>query len=181
VRGFSGLRRFATARDGLAAIEFALLLPLMMVLYFGALETTELVSAYRRTENVSASMADIVARSSGMDSAQLADLQYAINQLIYPSDPSIVAVRVSSISIPKATTTKLEWSKCFNMAGNACSAAGPSVPTSLMVVGTSLIRSEVSMSYVPPTNVFFHKTFALSRVEYRRPRRVDPVPCTGCS
>ena len=43
-----GLARFGKARGGLAAVEFAMLLPIMMTLYLGCVEITTAVATQRK-------------------------------------------------------------------------------------------------------------------------------------
>src|SRR4051812_23308882 len=66
--------RFGADRRGVAAIEFALLLPVMILLYFGSAEFVNAFSAQRRISHIAASIADITAQDRTISTAQLNDL-----------------------------------------------------------------------------------------------------------
>ena len=52
-------RRFAADRRGIAAIEFAVLLPLMLVMYFGSIQITDAISADRQVTLVASTVAEL--------------------------------------------------------------------------------------------------------------------------
>ena len=49
--------------SGLAAVEFALILPILVVLWFGGVELTQALSVDRRLNNLASAIGDLVARS----------------------------------------------------------------------------------------------------------------------
>ena len=59
----AAFRRFSADRRGLAALEFALIAPLMVLVLFGSVELTELLATNRRAENTTASVADVISRT----------------------------------------------------------------------------------------------------------------------
>ena len=54
------LRRFARAHEGLAALEFALIAPIMVFLLFGSVELLDALNANQRAQNTTSSLADVV-------------------------------------------------------------------------------------------------------------------------
>lgn len=60
-----GIRAFDFARDprGMVAVEFALIIPVMITLYFGTVETTNAMTAARRVTIVAQTAADLQRRS----------------------------------------------------------------------------------------------------------------------
>lgn len=61
------LSRFARARSGVAAVEFALLLPFMFMLYIGLVETTQYVTADRKAIIFSRTLADLTSQPTNID------------------------------------------------------------------------------------------------------------------
>src|SRR5579871_1572756 len=68
------LRRFSHAKGGLAAIEFALILPFMALLYFGSIEVSLLISADRKVSQTASSLADLVARVDTINPSGVSDV-----------------------------------------------------------------------------------------------------------
>ena len=56
------LGRFGKAREGAAAVEFALILPFMLMLYAGSIELSDLINVDRRITVISSTVGDLVAR-----------------------------------------------------------------------------------------------------------------------
>jgi Flp pilus assembly pilin Flp len=168
-------RRIWRNRTGVAAVEFALIAPLMVLLLFGVVEVSELLNTNRRVENTAASIADVVARDTIVDDDDIDDLWAAIDPLMYPEAAGPMKVRVTSVLITSATEAEVGWSKGHNGFAGLAKGAAFSLPAGLMVPDTSIIVAEVSYAYTPAINVVLGNALTLAHKEYRRPRVVDPI------
>ena len=61
--------RFRRENEAVAAVEFALVLPLMIALYFGSIEASALFTADRRINTISATVGDLFAQWDDDDGA----------------------------------------------------------------------------------------------------------------
>jgi Flp pilus assembly protein TadG len=61
-RGAARVYRLARAEDGVAAVEFAFILPIMLLLFMGAVELSQAVTVDRRVSQVASTTSDLVAR-----------------------------------------------------------------------------------------------------------------------
>jgi Flp pilus assembly protein TadG len=168
-------RRLVRDRRGLAALEFALIAPMMVVVLFGSIELTEALACNRRIENTSASLADVVSRDTQISNQEMTDLWAAANALMYPNSATPMKTRVSSVQIIDASTAKVLWSDGHN--GYTARSAGSNItlPAGMMVPNTSVIVAETTYRYTPPIGIFLKVAFDLAHTEYRRPRIADPV------
>lgn len=91
------LASFARARSGLAAVEFALVLPIMVLLFFGMLEASDLFTVNRRLANAANSLVDLAAHEPTITHAQLDDIIFGVTRILEPTDTSTVEMRVISI------------------------------------------------------------------------------------
>lgn len=126
------LRRLRRDNRGVAAVEFALLLPLMVTLYLGSTEITQGVLASRKMAIVSRTLSDIVAQAGtaadpscsgpGMCDALMTTIFAAATSIMSPfptalrsdSTPSLTMV-VTSIEFKAAGTSPVPTSdKLFN-------------------------------------------------------------------
>lgn len=169
------LPQFVRDRRGLAALEFALIAPMMVLVLFGSVELTEVLACNRRAENTAASVADVVSRDTVITNQEMDDLWAAASALMYPNSATPLQVRVSSVQITNPTTSTVLWSDGHN--GYAPRGAGSkmTLPAGMMIPGTSVIVSETSYRYTPPIGVFLKLAIDLKHTEYRRPRVADPV------
>ncbi|MDZ4777079.1 MAG: TadE/TadG family type IV pilus assembly protein [Alphaproteobacteria bacterium] len=174
----SRLRAFLRDTRGLAALEFALILPMMVVVLFGSVELTEVLTTKSRVENTAAAMADVVSRDTVIEDDEIDDLWAASGTLMYPNSAGPLKLRVTSVQVETPTRAVVLWSEGHNgytarSAGSVMSA--PSLPAGLMIPGTSVIVAETDYRYTPPIGVFLDVAFDLKHIEYRRPRIADPV------
>lgn len=169
------LIRFARDRRGLAALEFALIAPMMIVVLFGAIELTELLATNRRAENTTASVADVISRDTTVSNAEVTDLWNAASALMFPNASGPMKMRVSSIQVETASSAKVLWSEGVNGYTARSKGSAMTLPAGMMVAGTSVVIAESSYNYVPPIGVFLDIAIDLKHVEYRRPRVADPV------
>jgi len=58
------LQRFHKSEDGVSAIEFAFILPVMVVMFLGVVEVSNYVMAARRVASVASTAADLVAQDT---------------------------------------------------------------------------------------------------------------------
>ena len=87
----------ARDRSGIAATEFALILPLMALLFFGMLEASDLLTVKRRIENASNSLADLVSQEPTIEIAEVNDSIVGVKRLLEPTDLSTFSVRIVSL------------------------------------------------------------------------------------
>ena len=169
------IRKLARDRRGLAALEFALIAPMMVMVLFGSIELTELLATNRRTENTAASIADVVSRDTVITDDELTDLWSTASALMFPNSATPMQMRVSSVNIISATEARVLWSDGYNGYAPRVVDSTVAMPAGMMIPGTSVILSETSYHYEPPIGVFLNLAFNLEQKEFRRPRVADPV------
>lgn len=170
------LRHFARARSGLAALEFALIAPMMILLLFGSVELIGAVDASRRAQNATSSLSDVVSRDTAISNAEVTGLWAALGILMFPDNGSTMDVRITSISIVTATRAEVVWSEVRNNFSALAPRAPVTLPSPMMVPGTSVIRTETVYNYQPPLAFLFPASVPIRHTSYRRSRLVDPIP-----
>lgn len=171
------LRRFARENKGVAALEFAIIAPLLMVpLLLGSVDLIDVMGANKRAQNAAASLADVVARDTEISNAELSGLWAGLNILMYPNNPGSMEIRITSISIVNASTARVVWSEGHG--GMSARQAGTTVAldSRMMTVGTSIIMVESVYKYDAPLGFLFQNQVRMTHNAYRRSRLVDPIP-----
>lgn len=169
-------RRFASNQAGMAAVEFALLAPIMVGLLLGTVELIDALNASRRAENA-ASLADVVARDTEVDDDEVAGFWAGANLLMFPDVPTTTLdVRITSISIDSATDATVVWSEGHNALSPFGAGSSIDLPDAMMTPGTSVIMAETIYHYSPPLRFLFGDSLAMTHTAYRRSRVIDPIP-----
>lgn len=140
------LRRFRRDRSGLSAIEFALIVPVMLISLIGAVEVSNGMLADRKLTQTAATVADLVAQRTTINAAQVTEIFNAANAIMAPVDTTSMCVRVSSILQQTSSQRVVEWTE---LRGNAGMCPPPSVvmPANLIAVGETIIKTEISLTF----------------------------------
>jgi Flp pilus assembly protein TadG len=168
-------------RRGLAALEFALLLPVMLLLLCGVAEVTSLYGADRRIVQAAQSCADLVAQEKEIDSTKVDDIAEAVRLTLEPMPEANAAFRISSVVFDPITgTPSVAWQRIIG----AFSATGRPTPTTsaagLGSPGDSVIIVDLSYGYTPFFRNILPQDFTIDELAAARPRRVRQIACSGC-
>lgn len=91
------LRRFRKDKKGLAAVEFALLLPVMITLFFGMVEVSMSLNARAAVVNVASVTADLVAQKSTVTGSDIKNVFGAASAILFPNAPAGATIEIYSI------------------------------------------------------------------------------------
>ena len=110
----TNLHRMWRSKDGLAAVEFALLAPVMLLMFFGTVELSAALDCRARVNNVASTAADLVAQETSVSSSDMANVFAALNSIIYPYSTTPAKIVISSLTYNTSTTGKVAWSDAQN-------------------------------------------------------------------
>ena len=149
--------------SGMAAVEFSLILPILVLLWIGGVEVTEALSVDRRVNNLASSIGDLVARSKQISEAEMTKVFDLGPKVMYPScdiagKPTCasrgLAMRITAVNMDGATPANgsVAWSRAsgvtkYTTANN--SQMNTLVPQALRVQNTQVIMAQVFYNYKP--------------------------------
>lgn len=171
------LTRFRQDQSGISAVEFALLAPIMIALYFGMVEVCQAYMAQKRMSHVTSMVADLTAQAQSVTRNDLTDIFNIGNQIMEPFSPSPLQTRVSSVTRDNTGVVRVDWSFGRGMSPRTGTVT---VPAGLINNGESLILSEAIYDYQSPVDRYLPGITKLQRTYYLRPRVVDKVLCSDC-
>jgi Flp pilus assembly protein TadG len=173
--------KLSRATEGVAAVEFALLAPLLATLLMGTIELCNALECRQKVSSETSSIADLVAQASTVSNADLNNIFNAGNSILYPFTPSNVTVVVTSVVNQSTGANTVSWSVPYNGATALQQNTQVTVPTGIMPVGGSAILVQVTYSYASPIGQFIFGTIPMSDSFYARPRQSSQVNCTDCA
>jgi Flp pilus assembly protein TadG len=172
------LLRFRKATQGLAAVEFALLLPVMITILFGLVETSMALACRADVVNVASTVADLIAQESSATASDMTNVFSAANAILYPNSPTPAQITVTSVIYNTATSSltsgKVDWS-CTRGGTARAKGAIVTLPANLMTANGSVIMSEITYSYASPTTQMVIGPITMANTFYSKPRRVAAV------
>ncbi len=168
------IRNFKKSEAGVAAIEFALIIPVMLTTFFGVSEIANYILAARKVANVASSAADLVAQDTTIDTGELNDIMNSLNVVLRPFNPASATIRITSVVADPNTGNKtVDWSDARNIAPRA---PGSSVTMpDIIAPGQSVIMAEVSFNYQTLFGEYLTSGMTVSDTFYLRPRRSTKV------
>ena len=172
------LRHFRRDKNGLAAVEFALILPAMLVLFFGVTEVSQMLDARAAVTNIVSVTADLVAQKSTVTQNDVSEVFGAAKTMLYPHDATAAHIKVSSIvydTVSKSLTSgKVAWS-CAKHDVPRNVGDTVTLPEEMMTVGGSVIVSEITYDYSSPVSKLVVGAFSMKNTFYTKPRRVMSI------
>jgi Flp pilus assembly protein TadG len=173
-------RCLAADTRGVAAIEFLMIMPLMLMLCFGIIQVSSGLTVDRKVSQTARTLSDLISQASSITDT---DISNAFTTSLatmspYSNSTGLLKETISQVYVDPVTTTgKVKWSRASGTGAlpHACNEV-VAVPPSLLVPGTYLIFSEVKYDFTPAfgfdINVkFVAPTFHLSDQMFTRPRQ----------
>jgi Flp pilus assembly protein TadG len=166
---------FWRERSGVSTIEFAITLPVLLLIFLGMIEFGEVFTVDRRITIVANSAADLVARTKTISDSDLNDIADAVDEIVRPYSPAPLAIVVSSIVTDENNNASVAWSWSDGAAARTVGAAFTLPETGLTEPNTSIIVAEVTYPFTPSVGLFLTGGTELDAVAYYRPRLAEAV------
>ena len=112
----SHVRKFPTAADGVAATEFAIVVPFMLVLLVGGAELGDGMAINLKVSATAHSVADMVTQNTSLSTASMHNILTGATSIIapYPVNNSQLLVTVSEVSSDANGNLTIQWSQSYN-------------------------------------------------------------------
>lgn len=172
------LRALAHDTGGVSAVEFALILPIMITMYIGAVEFSTALTVDRRVTSVASAAADLAAQVEQVTSGSLQDIFTAATSIMTPYSADPISIVLTSVVADENNDTTVDWSCAHNGSPNSQGSAY-ALPSGLTQPFSSVIVAEVSYAYDPPVGRFLVGGINMSDTFYLRPRRSLTVEMQG--
>lgn len=175
--------RFARACDGIMAVEFALIAPIMITMYFGVTELSDGYTAKGKVTVVASTAADLIAQDTAICNAEIADTFAALSAIIFPYPTNNIKIVITSLIDTGNNTVKVAWSDALNTTPRVVNTIVP-IPAGLVTNGGggSVIFTEVTYMYASPAGELILGQIPLTDKFYLAPRRTAQITrsANGC-
>ena len=163
---------FCSNRRGVAAVEFALIVPILLVMYFMTMEASQAIETSKKVSRIGSMVADLVTQQPTIVKADLDAIMQIGTSTIQPYNRSTPNITITAIQVTTDTPPKVQvvWSRKVVSGVNSVGAAAgttTTVPATLKVAGTFLIRVE--------SNLSLHADYQLA-AGHPAEAWIDPIP-----
>jgi Flp pilus assembly protein TadG len=177
---------------GAASIEFALIMPAMLLMFMGLFELSQGLIMYMKVIDVADTVSDLIAQQKSVASTDI-DNYYVAGQLVMtPSPGAGLGLYVASITFDPVTgNASVAWSATRGGAtamsnaaaanaasglGNKCANQGPPTPVNPC---DSVILAQATYTYNSALGYVLQHSIPMSTNVFSRPRAVFSIPCTS--
>jgi len=173
--------RLLRDRRGVAAVEFAVILPIVLMLFFGTIEVSTGVAVDRKVVILTRTLSDLISQAKSITDTDISNAFNISSAVMAPYSNGPVKAKISQIYIdPTTLVANVKWSAALNDTAHTCNEVVTTlVPDGIRIGGTYLIMSEVGYDYTPVAGMnggsFSPPTFHLSDRTFTRPRQTDSV------
>ncbi|MBC6981644.1 TadE/TadG family type IV pilus assembly protein [Caulobacter sp. 17J80-11] len=170
----SWLTRLARAEEGVSAVEFALIAPLMILFYFGLAELSQGYMAQRRVNHAAAAIADLVAQQQAVNNQDMQDIFLVGGLTMAPFPTDTLKLRISSVVADAKGVPKVAWSDGSHIVARTKDEV-VTVPAGLIAAGASVIMAEVEYDYHSTAGQVMPSLTRLKHTYYLAPRLSQTV------
>ncbi|UCI07504.1 TadE/TadG family type IV pilus assembly protein [Mesorhizobium sp. B1-1-8] len=188
--------RFCRDRRGVAAIEFAFIVPVLLIMYFITMEASQAIETSKKVSRIGSMVADLVTQQQTIVKADLDAIMKIGTSTLQPYNRSSPSIIITGIQITDEASPKVQvaWSRKVVGTTYSADAAKDSittVPATLKIRNTFLVRVQSNLAYQPIITWSANNAKALGltaafnnismgETYYLRPRRSPTIPCSDC-
>ena len=164
------LVHYVRDRRAMSAVEFAILLPLMVTLYLGSVEVFRGISAKRDVTMIAHSIADLTSQYGTIHNTDMTNILAAASAIMAPFPTGPLQATVSQLTIDNNGNATVAWSDTLN--GTALPVGSAvTVPSGPNVHNSYVILAQVRYAYDPVFGYVLTSTINMSDQIYMAPRQ----------
>jgi Flp pilus assembly protein TadG len=176
------LQRFRKDTRGVSAMEFALLLPVMLLFVAGTVDISEGLTVHRKIRQISSIVVDLVAQSDKLSTSEVDTILAGAAKILDPYPGAKLTIVVSVLDVKNKKKQKVAWSVGYHAAGLKVG-SDIEVPEQITAKDVQLIRAEVHYNFTTMFSSYLSTIvgrdgYVLEDVMYQRPRISDNVDLT---
>ncbi|WEX73884.1 pilus assembly protein [Sinorhizobium numidicum] len=138
------LRRFGRNRDGASAIEFAFLLPLMLLLLAGLVDLGQGLTVRRKISQIASTTSEIIAMQSNWNDASVTTILAGVKSILEPYVSGDLAIVLCVVEIDKKGSATVNWSAAYGTTALAAGqASSVDIPKELREEGVQMVVTRV--------------------------------------
>ena len=184
------LRAALSCRRGVSAVEFALILPILLFFAIGTYEVTALVRVNMKLTRAAGALAKIIAQQSSSvtsgTTGTLGDICTGAALEMTPFATKPFSAAIVSVTNSSGSSVAMDWESdgsCTTAATAMGSAAAVTRAGAYGLVpnaGDSVVMVKATYAYTSVLHYALGKSFALTQYGYARPRTGATVACSNC-
>lgn len=170
-------RNYKADERGIAAIEFAIIAPIMIGMYFGLAEIASAISVDRRISHGTNVAGDLSTQQPELKDGDIEEIVSAALRVMEVPNVDKVSIDMESFILPSAGAAPESRGRIRvnNSVGNFSNYDASGLDTKLLNEKSGVVVTRVRYQYTPLELRFFNSTITLEETFLLKPRRSDAV------
>lgn len=181
---FASFRSLLKDQRGLGGVEFAIVTPLLIMIYIGAFELSLGFTVAGKAARASSAVADLVSQQTEVNKAYLGNMSNVVKSILAPYEGSTYTLKISGIEVTGANQGTVIWSRDQNGAVPYAANSTTTVPAQFTATKAFVIRTELIVEHevllFAQNLASSSNTVDLSKTTYFRSRQAEIIKCPDC-
>lgn len=169
-----GRIRFPGDVRGAAAVEFAFIAPVLVVVVVGSYQLAEAVSAYRKTSVTARTVADLATQYASMGPSDVSAVLGASAQVMVPFDTTSIGIVLTEYQTNAAGASSVTWSKALNDTPLTAGATAV-IPANICLPNSYIVFAKVTYKFQPALVYGLTGPITMTSQIYMTPRQTASV------
>jgi Flp pilus assembly protein TadG len=177
LRFWRGLRRDAR---GVAAVEFALVVPIVIVVYALGFELAQASTEYRKLTDTTVQLANVTTQYTTVADPDLTNIFGASSQIMAPYSSTPLTIVLSQVKTDASKNPTVDWSVSYPTTVTPLVVGSPVVmPAGMAAQNGFYILVQTTYAYTPTIGGAFMNSLAMSNQVFMIPRASTKILCTS--
>jgi len=169
-------------RAGVAAIEFAIALPVLCMMVFAVYEITQAIICYYKVVDAASSIADLIGQTTvaegGVGSTDFTNLYSAGQMIMSPNSGTPLELDIASVTYNSSGAgASVAWQVQRGGASSVSTASLTSAAGTLGVASGSVIVVRATYNFTSPLNYFITSSLTMTFQAFAIPRNMLQIAC----
>lgn len=178
------LRRLGRDRNGVGAVEFAIVAPVLLMVYIGAFELSIGFTMSRKVARASSTVADIFSQASTLTAAEVDGAEAIARSILAPFEGVELSYKITGIKVVGGIGV-VAWSRDQDKKKPYLPLLPVSIPSGIapdtgFIIRTEMVVPHELLLFAPGLLPSEYKTVNLTRTSYFLQRSGDGITCSGC-
>ncbi|WP_244529423.1 TadE/TadG family type IV pilus assembly protein [Rhizobium sp. NFR03] len=175
------LRRLWECRAGTSGVEFALVLPILLVLLAGTADLGHALTVSRKVDEISSTTGDMISQQGTWTKQDVAKLLSGVSFILQPYSISELRITLAIEDIDSTGAATVNWSAGFNTPPLAAGLKSEIVvPAKIQQKGVQVVVTHVEYTLTTPVSSLFAyftgtNGYSFERSFFNRPRAADTI------
>jgi Flp pilus assembly protein TadG len=171
-------QRLRANRRGIAAMEFAAVAPMIVLVFIGGFQVLDAITVLRKLTDTTVQLANVTSQYVTMGQTDVNAVLAAAATIMTPYPTTTMSIVLSEITTDSSGNATVTWSQAFQTTPLS-KGATVTMPPGFDSPSTSYIMVRSTYQYTPPLGGNILGTIPMSKTIVMLPRGSASIPFTG--